>query len=205
MCEDDKMKALRPVTLVGPSIRLEPLSDHHLPGLLSVAADPQVFTWLPVRRPTTPGELRDLIADFFEGQERRQPFAVLMADGQVAGTTSYWDIEPSQDQVEIGATWLRRSSWGTGVNTEAKYLLLCHAFDDLGAAKVVLRTDERNLRSRRAIEKLGARLDREVPRDMRRPDGTWRTSLYYCLERGSWPAAQRALLGRISMRQTHEP
>lgn len=193
------------MTLAGPSIRLEPLNDHHLSGLLSVAADPDVFAWLPVRRPTTLGELRAMIADAFTGQEQRQPFAVLTAGGEVVGTTSYWDVSPAEGRVEIGATWLRRSSWGTGVNTEAKFLLLCHAFEGLCCTTVVLRTDERNLRSRGAIEKLGARLDRAVPRDMRRPDGTWRTSLYYSIDQESWPDVRAALLDRICIRETHEP
>jgi RimJ/RimL family protein N-acetyltransferase len=119
------------------------------------------------------------------GTPQRQPYAIVTGRG-VAGTTSYWYPDPVRGQIEIGSTWLGRPWWGTGVNAEAKRLMLAHAFGVLGFAKVAFRTDAANTRSQRALEKLGARRDGLVRRDWPLPDGTWRDSVYYSILRTEW-------------------
>ena len=114
--------------------------------------------------------------------------AIVTGQG-VAGTSSYWYPDPVRGQIEIGSTWLGRPWWGTGTNAEAKRLMLAHAFDVLGFAKVAFRTDPANARSQRALERLGARRDGLVRRDWPRPDGTWRASVHYSILRAEWPAA----------------
>lgn len=180
------MHPLRPLTLSDGGVRLEPLAPGHAEGLWA-AADDEVFAHLPYDRPPTVDAMRDWIAAALRRDGLRLPFAVL-AGGEVAGTTSYWYPDPVRRQVEIGSTWLGRPWWRTGVNREAKGLLLAHAFTGLGCAKVVFRTDPANIRSQAALERLGAHRDGLVRRDWPRGDGAWRDSVYYSVLREEWDA-----------------
>jgi RimJ/RimL family protein N-acetyltransferase len=131
------------------------------------------------------------------------PFAVLRAiDGNVIGSTSYWDFDAGNAHVEIGSTWLSRASWGTGRNAEAKLLLMGHAFEALELERVAFRTDIRNERSQRAIERLGATREGVHRHEMRRRDGSWRDSVHYSLLRSEWRAAKDRLRGRIAAAET---
>ncbi|HEU5028084.1 MAG TPA: GNAT family protein [Spirillospora sp.] len=169
--------------LAGPGLRLEPLAAGHAAGLLA-AADDEVFAHLPYPRPASIQEMRAWIEAALGGPQRR-PYAIVIGE-VVAGTSSYWYPDPVRGQIEIGSTWLGRRWWGTGANAEAKRLMLAHAFDALGFAKVAFRTDVANARSRRALERLGAHRDGLVLRDWPRPDGTWRDSVYYSILRAEW-------------------
>lgn len=175
--------------LTGPALRLEPLTAGHAAGLLA-AADDRVFAHLPYPRPASIQEMSAWIERAL-GTRQRRPYAIVTGQG-VAGTSSYWYPDPVRGQIEIGSTWLGRPWWGTGTNAEAKRLMLAHAFDVLGFAKVAFRTDPANARSQRALERLGARRDGLVRRDWPRPDGTWRASVHYSILRAEWPAARDA-------------
>lgn len=170
--------------LTGPRLRLEPLAPSHAAGLLA-AADEEVFAHLPYPRPLTVQQMSDWIRNALD-QDQRQPYAIVTGQG-VAGTTSYWYADPVRGQIEVGSTWLGRAWWGTGVNAEAEHLMFAHAFEVLGFAKVAFRTDAANLRSQRALARLGAHRDGLVLRDWPRPDGTWRDSVYYSVLRSEWP------------------
>ncbi|TQE33488.1 GNAT family N-acetyltransferase [Streptomyces ipomoeae] len=178
---------LTPVVLASPRVRLSPLAHTHRPALLTLAADEDVRTHLPRPLPRTTEGMTAFIEDALTavGQGIRLPFVIEVEDA-VIGTTSYWHPDYSSAQLEIGSTYLQRAWWGTGVNSEAKRLLLHHAFARLACERVILRTDVLNRRSQRAIEKLGAARDRIVECDLQRADGSWRDSVYYTITRSTW-------------------
>lgn len=135
------------------------------------------------------GEVRDALR--LQAQGRRVPFVQRCAQtGEVIGTTSYYDMDADQRHLAIGSTMVARSRWRTGVNTEAKLLLLTHAFEELGAVRVEWHTDNLNERSQRAIERLGAHRDGVLRRHRQRPDGTWRDSVTYSMTDLEWPEAK---------------
>lgn len=116
------------------------------------------------------------------------------------GSTSLWDFDAHNAHVEIGSTWLSRSSWRTGRNAEAKLLLMTHAFETLGLERVAFRTDIRNERSQQAIERLGASKEGMHRHEMRRRDGTWRDSVHYAILSSEWPLAKARLHERLGAR-----
>jgi RimJ/RimL family protein N-acetyltransferase len=187
------MHPMEPIELRGRMILIEPLVLDHAPGLLDAADCDEVFAWLPYPRPADLDRARFWIEDALVDWRaaRRLPFAVLSAaNGSVIGSTSYWDFDAKNAHVEIGSTWLRRACWRSGCNVEAKLLLMTHAFEALGLERVALRTDIRNERSQRAIERLGAIREGVHRHEMRR--------------RGRQLARQRALLDpalRVAARQ----
>jgi RimJ/RimL family protein N-acetyltransferase len=115
------------------------------------------------------------------------------ATGEVIGSTSYYEVDDVRRSVAIGYTFLGRPWWRTGVNTEAKLLLLTRAFAELGAVRVVWHTDLRNARSQRAIERLGARREGVLRMHRQRPDGSWRDTVQYAMTVDEWPNAQAGL------------
>jgi N-acetyltransferase len=194
------MHPMEPVELHGALISIEPLRLDHAPGLLAAADEDEVFAWLPYPRPTTIAEAEAWIEEAFvhRSGDRRFPFAVLRAgEGSVIGSTSYWHFDAHNAHVEIGSTWYSRSVWRTGVNAEAKLLLMTHAFETLGLERVAFRTDIRNERSQQAIERLGASKEGVHRHEMRRRDGSWRDSVHYSLLRSEWPEAKDRLRARI--------
>lgn len=194
------MHPMDPVELLGDLVAIEPLAVEHTEGILSAADSDEVFAWLPYPRP---GDLRAAqvwIADALADRDayRRLPFAVLEHGNRaVIGSTSYWDFDAANAHVEIGSTWFCRSSWRTGVNAETKLLLMDHAFETLDLERVSFRTDIRNDRSQRAIERLGAVREGVHRHEMRRRDGSWRDSVHYSILRAEWPEARGRLLGRL--------
>lgn len=195
------MNPMEPVNLSGELVAIEPLSAEHASGLLAAADTEEVFAWLPYPQPADLKGARAWIADALADRDadRRLPFAVLDAsDRDVIGSTSYWDFDAHNAHVEIGSTWLSRASWGTGCNAEAKLLLMTHAFKTLGLERVAFRTDIRNERSQRAIERLGAVKEGVHRHEMRRRDGSWRDSVHYSILRAEWPNAEARLRERIA-------
>jgi len=194
------MHPMEPAALIGGLVKLEPLRMEHAAGLLNAADADEVFAWLPFSRPLTLGQVQAWIDEALEDQaaHRRLPFVVLIADrDSVIGSTSYWDFDIRNAHVEIGSTWLGRSSWRTGRNTEAKLLLMTHAFEAIGLERVAFRTDIRNERSQKAIERLGAIREGVHRHEMRRRDGSWRDSVHYSILRSEWPAAKVRLLRQL--------
>ncbi|MEV7596847.1 GNAT family protein [Kitasatospora sp. NPDC089797] len=191
-----------PVTLTGRHIRLEPLERRHLADLwASVGADPEVWRWTMSLPPASAEELgRILDARIAEAATGGSVHfaAVELAGGTAVGLTGYHDISTEDEFLEIGATLYARSVWRTAVNTEAKLLLLVHAFEDLGMGRVYWKTDALNERSRNAILRLGARYEGTLRRHRLRPTGTWRDSAYFSMLADEWPAAKSRLVERLS-------
>jgi len=187
---------IEPVTLTGEHVILEPAADRHLPDLLAAAADPDVWTWMPWRRPTDADELAALL----EGERAiAYPFAQLDAtSGRAVGITTYRDVDERNRTLEVGGTWIGRPWWRTAINTEAKLLFLGHAFETLGANRVAIKTDIRNERSQAAIERLGAVREGVVRHQYIRPDGTLRDTVLYSVVPEEWPAVRAHLRARLA-------
>jgi RimJ/RimL family protein N-acetyltransferase len=194
------MMPVRPTTLSDERVRLEPLETHHLAGLLAAAADGELwrlrFTSVPAPA-ETPEYIAHALAQQAEGS--RLPFAVIdRASGKVLGSTSYHDIVPAVDRLEIGYTWYSAGAQRTHVNTCAKLLLMTHAFETLGAKLVGFRTDNFNFASQRAIERLGAKRDGVLRHHQLRRDGTVRDTVAYSVTAGEWPEVKAHLLWQRS-------
>ncbi|MGK5556982.1 GNAT family N-acetyltransferase [Actinomadura kijaniata] len=190
----------RPV-LSGRHVRLEPLTLGHAEGLFEAGRDPGVWTWLNELRPSDVAGSRALVEKALAAHRARRqvPWAQVDAvTGEVAGVTSYYDVTPEHRGVAIGHTWLGSRWHRTGVNTEAKLLLLERAFDELGAIRVTWHTHARNERSRRAIERLGARFEGIHRRHRIRPDGSLRDTAVYSMIDTEWPGARAALRARLA-------
>ena len=189
----------RPV-LTGRHVRLEPLSREHTEGLFEASKDPDVWTWLSERQPATVDEMAVLVGNGLDECERRVRLPWVQIDattGEVAGTTSYYEVAPSHRGLCIGHTWLGARWQRTAVNTEAKLLLLGRAFDELGAIRVGWHTHVRNVRSRAAIERLGASFEGVHRKHRIRPDGSVRDTAAYGMTDDEWPAAAEALRERL--------
>ncbi|MFI2608127.1 GNAT family N-acetyltransferase [Kitasatospora sp. NPDC018619] len=191
-----------PVVLTGRHIRLEPLERRHLADLwATVGSDPEVWRWTMHTPPASAEEFGTIVDTRVAEQAAGTSVnfaAVELASGRAVGVTGFHDADAGNESVEIGGTWYARSVWRTAVNTEAKLLLLTHAFDDLGMGRVFWKTDARNERSRAAILRLGARYEGVFRRHRLRPDGTWRDSAYFSLLADEWPAAGARLTERLS-------
>jgi RimJ/RimL family protein N-acetyltransferase len=191
---------VEPVTLERAPVRLEPLGLEHEEGLKRAAADGELwnlrFTSVP-----EPENTRSYIEAALAHREagHRFPFAVIeSASGEVIGCTSYHDIVPAVDRLEIGWTWYAKRFQRSAVNTTAKLLLLQHAFDTLGAQLVGWRTDNFNHASQRAIERLGARKDGVLRHHAPRRDGTVRDTVMYSLSAGEWPEVRAHLQWQLA-------
>ncbi|MFC7275255.1 bifunctional pyridoxamine 5'-phosphate oxidase family protein/GNAT family N-acetyltransferase [Paractinoplanes rhizophilus] len=192
---------VRPVTLEGRHVRLEPLAPGHADGLVEALADEEVWRYLPTLQPRTRDEMAAHVADLHRRQWSgvQLPWAqVEPSTGTVIGLTSYHDIDPVNRSLGIGHTVIGRRWWRTGVNTEAKLMLLEHAFQTLGAEKVFWYTDIRNERSQRAIARLGATRDGVIRRQRLRPDGTWRDTMLFAMTIEEWPTAADRLRERLA-------
>jgi RimJ/RimL family protein N-acetyltransferase len=186
-----------PVTLEFNGVRLEPLALHHAAGLRAAAADGELWN-LRVTSVPEPQDTESYIRTALD-TPNRVAFAVIDASTDaVMGTTSYHDIVPAIDRVEIGYTWYAKSRQRSHVNTSCKLILLSHAFDTLGCAVVGLRTDNFNYASQAAIERLGAKKDGVIRHHGPRRDGTVRDTVIYSIVRGEWAEIKTHLHYRLS-------
>jgi N-acetyltransferase len=186
-----------PVTLEFNGVRLEPLGLHHVDGLRAAAADGGLWN-LRITSVPAPHETETYVRTALE-MTNRLAFAVVDASTDtVIGTTSYHDIMPAIDRVEIGYTWYAKSRQKSHVNTSCKLLLLSHAFDTLGCAVVGLRTDNFNYASQAAIERLGAKKDGVIRHHAPRRDGTVRDTVMYSIVRGEWHEIKSHLHYRLA-------
>ena len=194
------MKPVEPVTLERAPVRLVPLGLEHEDGLKRAAADGALWN-LRVTSVPEPEQTRAYIETALQGraQGHRFAFAVLdAASGEPIGCTSYHDIVPAVERLEIGWTWYAASRQRSAVNTSAKLLLMQHAFETLGAKLVSWRTDNYNFASQRAIERLGARKDGVLRHHALRRDGTVRDTVMYSLAAGEWPEVKAQLLWQLT-------
>ncbi|AFZ67743.1 GNAT family N-acetyltransferase [Deinococcus peraridilitoris] len=198
------------LTLQGQLVRLEPLREVHVPGLLQAAsAERETFRWttVPDSFEAMTRYVERALADAAAG--RALPFATCSASGEVLGATRFGNIEHwiwpdgrerSQfpDAVEIGWTWLAQRAQRSGVNTEAKLLMLTHAFESWGVKRVTIKTDARNERSRAAIERLGARFEGVLRAHSPAADGGVRDTAMYSVIRPEWPEVRQNLQARLA-------
>jgi N-acetyltransferase len=197
------VKVPGPVILEGRHVRLEPLEARHLSGLMAAGdEDPEIFHFM-VGNPYITG-WDEWLSEALAGQAagRYVAWATVLREApghepRVIGSTRYGDIEPPHGRVEIGWTWLAQSQRGTAANTEAKYLQLRHAFDDLGATRVAFKTDARNERAQRALERIGAVREGVLRSHTRLSDGYLRDTVYYSIIAAEWPGARAGLEGRL--------
>jgi RimJ/RimL family protein N-acetyltransferase len=190
---------LTPIVLEGTAVRLEPLTMAHLGALAAFGLDEELWRLspAPVR---TAADMATYLAVALAEQAagRALPFAIVeRASGTAVGSTRYGAIERSHRRLEIGWTWLGRAWQRTAINTEAKLLLLTHAFEALGCIRVELKTDVLNLRSRAGIERLGAREEGIFRKHMITAGGRVRDSIYYAIVDDDWPGIKARLRGRL--------
>jgi RimJ/RimL family protein N-acetyltransferase/nitroimidazol reductase NimA-like FMN-containing flavoprotein (pyridoxamine 5'-phosphate oxidase superfamily) len=189
------------VTLTGRHVRLEPLSPGHADGLLAALADEDVWRYLPTRCPRSKDEMVTYIEGLLDRQWQGSQVAwaqVEPSTGTVIGVTSYHDVDTVNRSLGIGHTMISPRWWRTGVNTEAKLMLLERAFDVLDAEKVFWYTDIRNERSQNAIARLGATRDGLIRHQRLRPDGTWRDTVVFAMTADEWPSAAERLRKRLA-------
>jgi RimJ/RimL family protein N-acetyltransferase len=177
------------VRLEGRLVTLEPLRREHLDGLRAAAADERIWRFMV----TTDVELW---LEQALGDASRVQFAVLR-DGAPVGSTSYLSLAPEHLRLEIGNTWMSTATWGTGANTEAKYLLLRHAFERLGARRVEFKTDARNARARAALAALPAAFEGVHRKHMLVRGGERRDSAWYAVVDDDWPVVKTRLEERL--------
>ncbi len=186
-----------PLTLECNGVRLEPLALYHADGLRAAASDGKLWE-LRITSVPEPHDVEAYIERALAMPDR-VAFAVLDAStGAVMGSTSYHDILPLVDRVEIGWTWYAKSHQRSHVNTSCKLLMLSHAFDTLGCAVVGWRTDNFNFASQKAIERLGAKKDGVIRHHALRRDGSIRDTVMYSLLRGEWPEVKTQLHYQLS-------
>ncbi len=187
---------ITPVTLMGKHIRLEPLRRDHAEQLWPHADEPEIWPFMPYGLIDSPERVQWLVDEMLRRQAAGTdlPFAQIDPITNTAiGMTRYMTIERANKSLEIGGTWLGKSYRRTPINTEAKYLLMRHAFEVLGAVRVQLRTDARNERSQRAIERIGAVREGVIRKHIIMPDGHVRSSVFYSVLSEEWAAVKERL------------
>jgi N-acetyltransferase len=186
---------IAPVTLTGRFVRLEPLTRGHVDALARFAFEPSIWTWMPTVA-TDRNSLEAWVDEALAGERAGTtlPFAtVLVADGLVVGSTRFLNIAARDGRMEIGATWIAVPHQRSVVNTEAKYLMLKHAFETLGATRVELKTHSKNEKSRRAIERIGAVFEGIHRKHMLHQDGSRRDTAWYSIVDDEWETVRAAL------------
>jgi RimJ/RimL family protein N-acetyltransferase len=202
------LNAFEPVELVGTHVRLEPIAPPHIPGLVAAASeDRSNYQWTPV-----PEGTEEITAWVTRAEHERETGRALTfttmraADGRIAGSTSFLDPQHwgrsgrthGFDSIEIGATWLAASAQRTPINTEAKLLMLDHAFGVWNVHRVVLNTDERNERSRAAITRIGATFEGILHGFRMGVEGTPRNTATFAILASNWPEVRARLVTRIT-------
>jgi len=192
---------IKPVTLKGHHVRLEPLSEVHVPGLAAAGDDPSLWEYMVYGSLSGESRMRAWVEMLLklQAQGGDLPFAVIhLASGKVAGATRYMDIRKAHLSLEIGGTWYGPAYQRTAVNTESKFLLLQYAFETLGCVRVQFKTDSRNLRSQKAIERIGAVKEGILRQHMILPSGYLRDSVYYSILDREWPEVKQRLQKLLS-------
>lgn len=190
------MAFVEPITLTARGVALVPLALSHEAGLRQAAADGELWH-IRVTSVPAPAQTRQYIEDALAMREAGHRFAFAVTDqvsGTVLGCTSFHDIVPAIQRVEIGWTWYAKRCQRTHINTTTKLLMMTHAFETLGCQVVGWRTDNFNFASQAAIERLGAKKDGIIRGHALRRDGTVRDTVMYSMRRGEWPEVKAQLL-----------
>jgi RimJ/RimL family protein N-acetyltransferase len=178
--------------LEGRLVVVEPLGPQHVGGIRMAAADERIWRWMLTTDP-------EVWLGYTLGNESMEPFAVLR-EGEVVGSTSYMSLAPEHLRLEIGNTWMNPSTWNTGANAEAKYLLMRHAFEVVGCRRVEFKTDAKNERARRALAALPAEFEGIHRKHMVVRGGERRDSAWYAVIDDNWPDVKAALEERLESR-----
>jgi len=185
---------VQPVTLTGRHVTLLPLSPDHAPALAEAVQDGELWRLWYTAVPSPEGMAAEITRRLgLMAGGSMLPFTVLDATGKPVGMTTYMNIDSAHQRVEIGSTWYARSVQRTPLNTEAKRLLLAHAFETLDCIAVEFRTHRFNHPSRRAIERLGAQLDGILRNHQRASNGTLRDTAVYSITADEWPTVRTHL------------
>ncbi len=191
---------VKPVVLTGKYVRLEPLSETHVPGLTEIGVGQDFWHFMLYGDMNTEADMRSWVQDIMSRGQRGTdlPFAVIhLESGRVAGATRYLNIMPNDRGLEVGGTWYGVDFQRTAVNTECKYLLFTHAFEVLKCIRVQVKTDSRNARSQKAIERIGAKKEGILRNHMILPDGYFRHSVFYSILDTEWPDVKKNLEGML--------
>lgn len=192
-----------PVTLQGTHVRLEPLNESHIPGLTEIGKGQDFWDFMLYGRMETEDDMRNWVLDIMSRAAKGTdaPFAVIhLESGRVAGATRYLNIIPHDRGLEVGGTWYGLDFQRTIVNTECKYLLLKQAFEVLKCIRVQIKTDLRNVRSQKAIERIGAKKEGVLRNHMILPDGRYRDSVFYSILDWEWPQVKRDLEAMLGIK-----
>ena len=187
---------VKPVILEGKHVRLEPMTEAHVPGLTQIGVGQTFWDFMLYGNINTEADMANWVQDILSRAEKGTdlPFvAIQLASGRLAGATRYLNIMPKDRGLEIGGTWYGPEFQRTAVNTECKYLLLQHAFETLECIRVQLKTDQRNERSQKAIERIGAVKEGVLRNHMILPDGRYRHSVFYSILDSEWPQVKQRL------------
>ncbi len=191
---------MQPIILTGRLVRLEPLTEKHVPDLTVFGNDESIWRYLPYGQIRTKKQMAALVRDFLARRDEGTDwgFAVVSLEiGRAIGSTRYLDIQPQHRALEIGGTWYAAAYQRTGVNTECKYLLLEYAFEKLGCQRVQFKTDLRNEKSQLALERIGAVREGVLRKNLIMPDGYARSSVVYSILAGEWPRVKTHLEGLL--------
>jgi RimJ/RimL family protein N-acetyltransferase len=191
-----------PLTLEGSVVRLEPIRREHAELFFQIAKNDleDIFRWFPYSMKTS-DDVEKFVAKVFEEQERGESVAfatVELSSGRVIGSTRFMNIDRVNRRVEIGSTWIAPAWQRTAVNTEAKYLMLRHAFEAWGCFRVELKTDALNQKSRNAILRIGAKEEGTLRRHVLTWTGRVRDSVYFSILDSEWPEVKARLEDRLS-------
>ena len=190
------MSFVQPVSLSYHQVRLEPLNLQHEQDLKEACQDGELWK-LRITSTPSPETVREYIELALQQREQGTRFSFVVIDehtGKIVGTTGYHDIVPQINRLEIGYTWYAKSAQRTHINTTCKFLLLRHAFENLNANVVGLRTDNFNFASQKAIERLGAKKDGVLRQHAIRKDGTIRDTVMYSIIQSEWVNVKAHLL-----------
>ena len=186
--------------LTGTHVRLEPLTREHIPALTAIGLDAALWQWT-IAQVRTPQDMADYVEVALneQAQGRALPFAMVEpATGRIVGCTRFGSIDRAHRRVEIGWTWIAQAWQRTAVNTEAKYLMLRHAFEVLDCVRVELKTDVLNEQSRNAIRRLGAAEEGILRSHMITQDGRVRDTVYYSILASEWPGVRTRLEAKLA-------
>lgn len=193
---------VKPVTLTGQHVYLEPIAEKHILGLYEIGQEPDDWLYMPRPCFQSRGDTAQWVAQAQTLAEKGEhiTFAICDAsDHSVLGSSRYLSIRQRDKSLEIGYTWLGKKAQRTRANTEAKLLLLTHAFESLGAIRVELKTDSRNQRSQKAIARIGAKKEGVFRKHMIVQNGFVRDSVYFSIVDSEWPEVKKNLLKLLSV------
>ncbi len=192
-----------PTILEGETVKLIPLEREHFDELFAAALDEKLWEFTPLncaKRETFDAAYKDALGERTNGGQ--YPFVIFhKPTGEIIGSTRLMEIFPSDEKLEIGWTWIVQKHWATEVNFECKLLLLTHCFEVLKARRVQLKTDETNMRSRTAIQKIGAKFEGILRRDKIKENGASRNTAYFSILDDEWQTAKEKISAQLNERK----